>query len=344
MTPRRAFVLDAGLAVLAGLLLAGCAGHQNVLDPAGDQAAHTKDIWRLMLWVCGGMYALVMIFLGAALWRARRALAGPPITEGYQSGAERPMQQALVGWTCLVVVGLLVLAGGSFLVDRRLALATTDHALKIKITGSQWWWKVEYQDPVAGDQVTTANELHLPVNRPAVIELNAQDVIHSFWVPNLAGKEDLIPGRTNYLVLNPRRIGVYRGQCAEFCGLQHAQMALDATVESPAAFEAWRQAQLQPAHQPGTDQERRGEQVFVTGACASCHQIEGTDASGQSGPDLTHLASRRTIAAGALPTDRKDLLRWLHDTQAVKPGNHMPVVSLPADQLDDLVAYLGSLK
>lgn len=328
---------------VAAAALAGCSGVQSVLDPAADQAAHTVDIWRLMLVVCGIMYALVLAFLGWALWRARRVLAGAPLAEGHQSTAERPMQRALAGWTGLIVVGLLTLAAGSFLVDRNLALANTDNALRIKVTGAQWWWKVEYLDATASQQVVTANELRLPVGRPAMIELHADDVIHSFWIPNLAGKQDLIPGRTNQLVINPRRTGTFRGQCAEFCGLQHAQMALDATVQSPADFEAWRQAQLKPASTPATAQQARGQQVFQQGACASCHQITGTDAAGQTGPDLTHFASRRMLAAGALPVDRKDLLTWLHDTQAVKPGNHMPIVSLSASQLDDLVAYLGSL-
>jgi cytochrome c oxidase subunit 2 len=333
----------ASATLLLAAALAGCSGVQSVLDPAADQAAHTLDVWRLMLWVCGLMYALVLAFLGLALWRARRSLAGLPVAHGDDSAAERPMQRALVGWAGLIVVGLFVLAAGSFLVDRRLAMASTADPVRIKVTGAQWWWKVEYLDPVAGQQVVTANELRLPVDRPAIIELRSDDVIHSFWIPNLAGKQDLIPGRTNQLVINPRREGVFRGQCAEFCGLQHAQMALDATVVSPAAFNAWRQAQLKPAPPPQAPKLQHGQQVFMQGACASCHTITGTDAAGTSGPDLTHLASRRMLAAGALPVDRAGLIAWLHDTQAVKPGNHMPVVKLAPGDLDDLVAYLGSL-
>jgi cytochrome c oxidase subunit 2 len=331
------------LLLVLPILLAGCSGVQSALDPAADQAADTLDIWRLMLWICGIMYALVLVFLGWALWRARSALAGPPIAEGHESAAERPMQRALAGWTGLIVVGLLVLAAGSFLVDRRLAVASTADPVRIKITGAQWWWKVEYLDRSADQQVVTANELRLPVGRPAVIELHSDDVIHSFWIPNLAGKQDLIPGRTNRLVINPRREGLFRGQCAEFCGLQHAQMALDATVVSPAAFESWKQAQLKPAEPPQGDRLQHGRQVFMNSACASCHQITGTDAAGQNGPDLTHLASRRHLAAGALPVDQPSLIAWLHDTQTVKPGNRMPVVPLSRSQLEDLVAYLGSL-
>lgn len=333
-----------GALVAAALTLAACSGVQAPFDAAGDQAAHIKDIWHLMLVVCGVMYALVLAFLAAAIWRSRRALAGPPVAEGYESAAERPMQKTLIGWSVLIVLGLAVLAVGSFMVDRRLALADIDNALHIKITANQWWWQVEYQDPVAQRQVVTANELHLPAGRPVVIELQSQDVIHSFWIPNLAGKMDLIPGRTNTLAINPRRVGEYRGQCAEFCGLQHAQMALDATVESPAAFAAWYEAGLKPGAEPTTPQQVRGRDLFLNTACAGCHAVNGTDAGGQTGPDLTHLASRKMLAAGALPMSRDALTRWLHDPQAIKPGNHMPVVDMaPTDQAA-VVAYLESLK
>ena len=338
MTPRSAL---AGLA--CGRTLAGCSGIQSALDPAADQATHIQDIWTLMLWVCGVMYALVLAFLAAALWRARRSLAAPPMAEGHDSPAERPLQRALTGWTGLVVAGLLVLTLGSFLVDRELSRVDTADAVRIRVTGAQWWWKAEYDDPVPANRLVTANELRLPVGRPAIVELRADDVIHSFWIPNLAGKIDLIPGRTNTLTLNPRRVGVFRGQCAEFCGLQHSQMALDARVETPEAFEAWRRAQQAPAREPTTARQARGLQVFLGAACAACHQIRGTPAGGRTGPDLTHLAGRRYLAAGALANDPGGLMAWLHDPQAVKPGNRMPEVKLSPADLDALVAYLGSL-
>jgi cytochrome c oxidase subunit 2 len=333
-------------ALLAGLclLLAGCSGMQSALNPASDQASRFMDIWHLMLVICGVMYALVLAFLAAALWRSRTALAAEPIADGAQSARERPLRTALVGWTGLVVAGLLVLAGGSFMIDRSLARASTDNAVRIKITGAQWWWKVEYEDPVSANRVTTANELHLPVNRPAVIELHAEDVIHSFWIPNLGGKLDLIPGRTTRIVFNPRREGLYRGQCAEFCGLEHSLMALDATVESPPAFDAWRARQRMAAVAPSTPQQQRGQQVFMQGPCASCHAIVGTGASGRTGPDLTHVASRRSLAAGALPAGRTSLVAWLHNDQGFKPGVHMPQVALPEADIQALAAYLDALK
>jgi len=327
-----------------GLVLTGCAGAQSALDPASDQASSVFGIWTLMLWICGVMYALVLTFLALAIWKARRKLAGPPVAEGQRSPAERPLLRLLTGWVGLVVVGLLVLTIGSFLVDRQLAMADQRNMLTVRITGNQWWWRVEYLDPVANRRFVTANELHLPIDRPARIELEAGDVIHSFWAPNLGGKQDLIPGRTNHLLVTPRRIGRYRGQCAEFCGLQHAWMALDVTVEPQAAFNAWTDAQRQAAHAPTTPEQVHGRDVFVGAACASCHQIVGEQASGQTGPDLTHLASRRSLAAGARSLDRESLDAWLRDPQALKPGNHMPLVAARPGERAALVAYLDSLK
>lgn len=320
------------LALLLVLTLAACNRVQNALDPAADQAAQVKDIWTLMLWVCGVMYALVLLFLAGALWRSRKPLS------------ERTLRGGLAAWTALIVIGIGVLAGASFLVDRRLGLADTGNALHVKVTGTQWWWKVEYQDPTASQQFITANELHLPAGRPAVIELAAEDVIHSFWIPNLAGKIDMIPARNTTLVLNPRRTGRFRSQCAEFCGLEHARMAFDAVVEDPAAFEGWWAAQLAPAAEPSNDQAQRGKELFMDRPCVGCHQITGTIANGQTGPDLTHFAGRLTLAAGTLPMARDSIVAWLADPQGIKPGNHMPAVPLSPAEREDLAAYLETLK
>ena len=333
-----------GALILGLALLAGCAGVQSALDPAGDQAASTQVLWRLMLWVCGLMYLLVLAFLAAAIWKARGRLAGPPLSQGQASARERPLLRGLTGWVGLTVAGLMVLTIGSFVIDRQLAKAEDGASLRIKVTANQWWWKVEYDDRVAGRRFVTANELHLPVDRAARIDLEAGDVIHSFWVPNLGGKQDLIPGRTNHLTLTPRRIGVFRGQCAEFCGLQHANMALDVTVESPAAFSAWAERQRQPARPPSDPNLVHGRDVFVGAACASCHTIGGQPAMGQVGPDLTHLASRASLAAGARPYSRGALAGWIADPQSLKPGNHMPYVATNPGELNALVDYLDSLK
>lgn len=333
-----------GLVITAAASLAGCSGIQAALDPAGDQAASIGDLWTLMLWICGFMYALVLAFLANAMWRARHVLATEPTTHGSASTAEQPLRLALGGWFALIVVGLITLSAGSFLIDRHLSQVQLDNALRIKITAAQWWWKVEYEDPTPSRRLITANELKLPAGRPALLELHADDVIHSFWIPNLGGKQDLIPGRVNSLVLTPRREGEYRGQCAEFCGLQHAKMGLDATVMSANDFAKWRDRQSTPASTPTTPEQIRGHELFMSGPCASCHQIVGTQAAGQTGPDLTHLASRKSIAAGARPYSVAALHDWLRDPHTMKPGNHMPQVQLSRTDLDALTAYLDSLK
>ena len=330
--------------LLLASALAGCSGVQSALDPAGDNAAGIAGLWDLMLWVCGFMYVLVLIFLAMALWKRRRLLTAEPPDPDGNDADELPLRRALSGWVTLIIVGMFALTIASFVLDKKLAQAQADDALHIRVTATQWWWNIEYEDAIASRRITTANELYLPVDRQVVLELHADDVIHSFWVPNLAGKKDLIPGRITQLSFTPTREGKFRGQCAEFCGLQHAQMALDVTVVSTAAFNAWQEQQRSPAPVPATDAQRRGLAVIESGACAACHQLLGTQAAGRTGPDLTHLASRRSIAAGALPYSPQSLHDWLSDPQHIKPGNHMPQVRLSDADRDALVAYLDTLK
>ena len=306
----------------------------SALQALGVHAQHIDFIWRTMLWVCGFMYLLVIAFLLHAIWRRR----------GPTSATPRPMSIALGGWIGLMVLGLVGLATASFLTDRALVHAAPDPQVTLRITGYQWWWEVEYTDPDPGRRVRTANEIHLPVGAQVHAELASNDVIHSFWVPNLNGKRDLIPGRTAEIRLQPLRIGRYRGQCAEFCGLQHAHMALEVVVESQEDYNAWYERQLATPSPASDPHAARGRQVFFTSACNMCHAIAGTDAAGTVGPDLSHVASRRMLAAGTLPNDPGHLRRWLENPQRVKPGNRMPVVSLQPDDLDALVAYLGTLQ
>jgi cytochrome c oxidase subunit 2 len=323
--------------------LSACRGVQTMLDPVGDQARHIDGLWRTMLVVCGVMYVLVLGFLAWALWRARNRapVIGAPAVG--HTATEPRLERSLSGWAALIVAGLILLITVSFLVDRSLAETGPD-PLRVKVTAHQWWWEVQYQGQGADAQVTTANELHLPLDRPAVIELQSGDVIHSFWVPNLSGKTDLIPGRTNYIALTPRRLGPLRGQCAEFCGLEHAKMAFDVKVETPQAFAAWRAQQLKPAEAAADPAAAHGKQVFEAKACALCHAVQGTDALASSGPDLTHLMSRAHLAAGARPMSRGDLAAWIADPQGVKPGATMPRVPLSGPELNDLVSYLETLK
>lgn len=218
------------------------------------------------------------------------------------------------------------------------------NALMIEAIGHQWWWEFRYIDTVSSRRVKTANELHLPVNRPVLIKGTSNDVIHSFWIPNLHGKKDLIPGQTMQLVLKPEKEGMYRGQCAEFCGHQHAKMGFWAIVESHEKFEQWVQKEIQPASEPLDSLPRRGKEVFMAYSCIMCHTIGGTSAGGNVAPDLTHFASRATIAAGSLPNNRGNLAAWILDPQSIKPGTKMPQNPLSPADLNALIAYLETLK
>lgn len=309
----------------------------STLAPAGAHAQHIDVIWHAMLWTCGVMYLLVLGFVTFAVLRAWR---------GHESvdTDSRGLQRALAVWVVLVVTGLFGLTLTSYVVDRALVRTASEPQVTLKVTANQWWWDVEYVDADPSRRIRTANEIHLPVNSQVHIQLSSNDVIHSFWVPNLHGKQDLIPGRSNEIRLQPQQTGVFRGLCAEFCGIQHAKMAFDVVVESPDAFAAWRQHQLQPSVAPPDPQTQEGQRIFMSSACNMCHAISGTDAYASVGPDLSHVASRRMLAAGALPNTREALRSWLENPQRLKPGNHMPVVQLNDRELDALVAYIGSLR
>jgi cytochrome c oxidase subunit 2 len=317
----------------------------SALQALGVHAQHIDLVWRTMLWICGLMYLLVIAFLIHAIRRRRDSQSVAPRVELQSDSPQvRRMSIVLGGWIGLMTLGLFALALTSFLTDRALVHAAAEPQVSLKITAHQWWWQIEYTDPDPSRHVRTANEIHLPVGAQVHAELASDDVIHSFWVPNLHGKRDLIPGRPAEFRLQPLQPGRYRGQCAEFCGLQHAHMALEIVVESQQDYAAWYEQQL--ATPPAVSEARaaRGQQVFFTSACNLCHAIAGTDAAANYGPDLSHVASRRMLAAGTLPNDSEHLRRWLENPQRVKPGNRMPVVSLGPDDLDALVAYLGTLR
>ncbi|HVJ36711.1 MAG TPA: cytochrome c oxidase subunit II [Stenotrophomonas sp.] len=324
--------------LLSLVLLAGCHGVQSALDPAADQAMAIDRVWWILVSVCSVIYLLVLVALAWAMLRARRRREA--VAEG--TGADRAWQHGLVGWAVLVVGLLSWFVVIAFLADRKLHAGQPD--LEIRITAKQWWWQVEYLSADPQQQFTTANELWLPRERTARIELRSGDVIHSFWVPALTGKEDLIPGYTNAVLVTPRRGGQFRGQCGEFCGLQHAHMALDVHVVDAVAFGAWQQRQRLDAARPGSESTRLGLAVFSRSACQSCHAIRGTLANSRLGPDLTHLASRKTLAAGALPMSRPALERWLADPQHYKPGNLMPAVAMTPQERAALADYLMGLQ
>lgn len=330
------------LALLAPLALAGCDTLQSATGGDGAQSElFTTLFWGFVI-VLGAVYAVVVAFLVAAVFRRRGPRRdGLPGNGGDRDGTLRIV---LIGWTGVTALILAGLTVASWIADRRLDRAAGTPQLDIEIVAHQWWWDVRYRHHDPSRTIRTANELHLPVGVPVRITLKSNDVIHSFWVPNLAGKQDLIPGRITDMILRPTREGVYRGQCAEFCGLQHARMALDVTVESPQAFAAWQAQQLRPAPPPRTWLQLAGYRYVTTRECASCHAIAGTPASGQVAPDLTHLASRRSIGAGTYPMTRGHLYAWIADPQSAKPGNNMPYVGLEPGELHAVVAYLETLR
>jgi cytochrome c oxidase subunit 2 len=217
------------------------------------------------------------------------------------------------------------------------------NGLSIHVTAKQWWWRVEYRTPTGA--IETANELRLPLGTRVELELTSPDVIHSFWVPSLAGKMDMIPGRTTRLALEPTETGTFRGTCAEYCGASHALMAFSVVVMEPQAFEEWLEQQQRPAAMPATSLVEQGHAAFVASGCPACHTIRGAGATGRVGPDLTHVGSRRHIGAETLTNTPTELIRWIRETDTVKPGVHMPAFrTLGSDDLSALAAYLGSLQ
>jgi len=314
-----------------------------MLDAAGPQAARVLDLWWLTLAICLLVFFGVLLFCGLALWRAPKT-QGPAAPDlASLSMAERGPRAAVAVAVAASTGLLFVLIIASFVADRALAnMGPPD--LKIELTGHRWWWEARYDASDPSKTFATANELHIPVGRTVLLELKADDVIHSFWVPNLAGKKDLIPGRTATLSLRADRAGTYRGQCAEFCGVQHAKMALLVTAMPQDEYDKWAAAQRESAPEPADKQQARGLELFVNGTCAMCHAIQGTPAHGRRAPDLTHLASRRTLAAGTLPNTRGHLAGWILDPQGIKPGVNMPANPMPPEDLDALLAYLEALK
>jgi len=319
---------------------------QSALSPAGPNAGSISRLWWLMFIVCSIVFFVVMI---ALLLSLRRRTAEPvseltPTIEPPRE-QERRRRNVVISAVTVTVVILFVFLIASYRTGRAISSNRPDKTgLSIDLTGHQWWWEVRYSDVDPSNIFTTANEIHIPVGVPVVFTLHGGDVIHSFWVPNLAGKKDLIPGKVNVIWLQADKPGVYRGQCAEYCGLQHAKMALWVIAEPPEQFNAWRQDQTQTSVPPSTDAQKRGQQVFMSSTCVMCHSINGTPAGSNVGPNLTHIGSRNTIAAATLQNTREHLAQWIRDSQSVKPGNKMPQHNLSDADLQAVVDYLQSLK
>ena len=322
--------------------LAACGSRiQSPLDPAGVHAARISTLWWVMLVVLSATFVLVLLFLSRALARAPRVEhPEPPRMASAEDSRTWRGVAAAIAVTVMTLFGVLV---ASLVTGASVASPTPTGAITIEVIGHQWWWEIRYRHAQPNQVVTTANEIHIPVGVPVVIETTSRDVIHSFWVPNLHGKRDVLPGRVNSFWLQADRAGTYRGQCAEFCGLQHAHMAFYVIAEPREQFASWLERQRASAAQPTTDGQRRGQQVFLS-SCAQCHTIRGMPAVGRVGPDLTHLASRRFIAAGTLPNARGHLAGWILDPQGVKPGSRMPPNPLTPVDLHALLEYLESLR
>jgi cytochrome c oxidase subunit II len=328
------------LAPLPVLLLSGCTGPQSALDPKGPQANTLVHLFWLFLAVTALVWVLVLLALLVALLRRHADRPDPLLTNPATERRFGIVVTSLALLTGAIVIALSVL---SFSAQAQL-FGQPSNGLTLKIIGHQWWWEVQYEDADPSRTMTTANEIHLPVGEPVTIKLASSDVIHSFWVPSLMGKMDAIPGRNNQVQFTIDEPGTYRGQCAEFCGLQHAHMAMVVFAQPKADFDAWRGQQVAAATEPESDAGKQGEQVFLSHPCVTCHTIRGTPAGGRTGPDLTHLASRTTLGAGTLPFSRGSLGAWITDPQSSKPGVHMPFIDIAPDDLQVLLDYLGGLK
>jgi cytochrome c oxidase subunit 2 len=315
---------------------------RSMLDPAGPTARTLAELgWPLLV----GFTVTAAVMWGLLVWVAWRRTgtfdAHAPV------GAGGGMRWVIVGG--FVVPGVAFAAAFVATVAVLHAFPTAHHLTsdaEIRVIGRQWWWQVEYRPtPRLADRFETANEIHIPVGRPVVIELETADVIHSFWVPRLGGKVDLVPGMTNAIHLQASAPGVYEGGCAEFCGLQHAKMRFQVIAEPPADYQRWLERQGQPAPAISDAQAERGERIFMRSACPMCHAVTGTAALATVGPNLTHFGSRRSIAAGWLPKDIATMHAWVMNAPSLKPGTRMPALTqLSGPELHDLVSYLEALQ
>ena len=320
----------------AGLLLAlaACEGPQSALAPAGADARELAGLWWVM---AAGALVILLFVLGCAFYATRVAPRPHPDFAGTWF--------IVGGGVALPLVVLSALLAYSFVLGRDLSRTLGPEALRIEVVGKQWWWEVRYLRPDGGEPVVSANELRLPVGEPVELLLSATDVIHSFWLPSIAGKRDMIPGQVNHLVLEVEEPGIYRGQCAEYCGGPHALMAFYAIAEPADDFAAWLEREAASAAAPQDPFLERGRDLFHSSGCGACHAIRGTPANGRLGPDLTHVGGRMSIGAGILPNNVGTIAGWIADAQHLKPANRMPSFNVfSGEQLRALAAYLASLE
>lgn len=338
---RKAWRRTAPVGLAAALMsVAACARDAplDTLNPAGPVARQIDSLWDLVFGAAVVVFVVVEGLLVFALFRFRQR----------KGDTEAPKQthgntRLEIAWTIAPAVLLAVLAVPTVSTIWALSREPAD-ALQVTVTGVQWWWRYDYPE----QRVVTANELHIPAGRPVRLALKSNDVIHSFWVPRLAGKQDVVPGRTNHLTLEADEPGEYSGTCVEYCGLSHANMRLTVIAHSPQDFERWVAGQLRPAVAPTDELAMEGKRIFEAQACVGCHTIRGTKGEGTTGPDLTHFASRDAFAGYIFPRTDENLREWLRDAPGEKPGSKMPAgiaeMGLTEDDITALIAYLQSLR
>ena len=316
----------------------------SIFDTAGTQAERIARLAWLIIAVSAVTYVVVLAATALAVRRARARRLHNELADT-RTETDRGLARVVGIATALTTLLLLVYVTATARTGRAIAWPTeAQQPLTVEVTGLQWWWQFRYRDTVASNWLTTSNELHIPVGRPVRVILLSNDVIHSFWIPELHGKQDLIPGHRNTTWIRADRPGTWKARCAEFCGFQHAKMAFDVVAESPAQFNQWYVRQLASAPQPTDSSAIRGHDVFVQRTCIMCHTIAGTPAGSGVGPELTHIASRPSIAAGSLPNNRENLARWILNPQLIKPGVKMPPNPLPPADMNALLDYLETLK
>jgi cytochrome c oxidase subunit 2 len=333
------------VAVASFVLLAGACAPEAPLDslrPAGPIAREIDGLWDIVFWAAAAVFVLVEGLIVFACFKFRHRKGDD--SEPTQTHGNTPLE---LGWTIAPAVLLAVLAVPTVLTIFALA-KDRPNQLTVEVTGQQWWWGYNYG--ADEDKVVTANELHIPTGRPIRLALHSNDIIHSFWIPRLGGKQDVVPGRVNHVTIQADDPGEYLGTCTEYCGLSHANMRLRVVAQEPADFERWLDDQRQDAVRPRSAMARRGERIFQQKQCVTCHvlRFEGSRAEGIIGPDLTHFASRETFAGSIFERTEENLRAWLRDAPAAKPGSKMPSgireMGLTEDDIDALVVYLQGLR
>jgi cytochrome c oxidase subunit 2 len=328
----RLSLVAAGAAV--ALSVGGCSSSPSTLDPKGPGASRIAGLWWFMFVVAALVVVVVTALVLFGALNRRRPESPPDETPTWAT------RLVIGGGLIFPIVVLSVLWVVTLRDTAALSSPPAGPSLTIDVAGHQWWWEVTYP----GQRIDTANDIHVPVGEPVLLRLTTDDVLHSFWVPQLSGKTDMIAGRTNHMWIRADHPGVFRGQCAEFCGLQHANMAFFVVAQPAAEFKAWARQHSQPPAEPADALLRMGRDTFEHEACSACHTIDGTTAQGTVGPNLTDFGGRRSIGAGTVPNTVGYLSGWIVNSQAIKPGNIMPPIQLDPGDLAAIVAYLESLK